>query len=77
MSETIARYDMVTRPVRWVVAPRGEPQFAERATLIEIDDEAAGEYVTIAQDDSKIRIDPEEWPAIRAAIETAFKGCLR
>jgi hypothetical protein len=77
MSEIGARYDFVTRPVRWVVAPRGEPQFHKRSTVVEITDEAAGEFVTVEQEGQTIKFDPEEWPFILAAIEEALRECLR
>lgn len=38
-----------TRIKTIVVAPVGEPMFSEHATEISIDDEGAGEYVTITQ----------------------------
>jgi hypothetical protein len=77
MTEESARYDFEVRPVRWVIAPRGEPQFHERATIVEVQDEAAGEFVTVTQDDQTIKFDPEEWPFLREAIEAALKECLR
>jgi hypothetical protein len=44
------------------------------ATHVEIEDEAAGEFVVVSQHrDSQIKgvsIEPNEWPAIRAAIES-------
>lgn len=30
---------------------------------------SAGAFVTVAQDDGAVRIDPAEWPALRDAIE--------
>ena len=76
MTEESARYDLEVRPVRWVIAPRGEPQFHERATIVELADEARGEFVTLTQDDQTVKFDPEEWPFILAAIEEALKECL-
>jgi hypothetical protein len=57
------------------VLPEGEPLFCDQCTLISIMDEGAGEFLEIEQQldrDAKvqtIRIDPEEWPAIKEAIE--------
>ena len=31
-----------TRVTSWTVAPKGEPTFSEMATVVSIDDEAAG-----------------------------------
>ena len=67
MSETHQRRTLVI-----AVMPQTEPIFSDRCTRIEIDDEAAGEFVTVRQlvnDNNPIRIDPDEWPAIRDAIE--------
>lgn len=61
------------------VLPEGEPLYSEQATTIEIEDEAAGEFIVISQDHNlpdlsgKIVVNPEEWPAIKSAIETMLK----
>lgn len=54
----------------FVVVPENEPIYSERATQIKIEDEAAGPFVVVSQEEGRIAIDPEEWPAIRDAIET-------
>lgn len=68
-----------TRVTSWTVAPKGEPTFSEMATVVSIDDEAAGEYVVVSQqgrvDLGKIAIDVNEWPALRAAINEAISEC--
>jgi hypothetical protein len=68
-----------TRTTRCCISPIGEPTFSEMATHVEIVDEAAGEYVEVSQYSSegigKITIDPEEWPAIRDAIEAMLRIC--
>lgn len=69
-----------TRPISWIVAPAGEPTFSERATIIEIDDEAGGEFVVIRQQtdqqhDQRIAFDADEWPVLRRAIDYAVKQC--
>lgn len=57
------------------VLPAGEPIFSEMATVITIQDEAAGEYITLQRltgsegDPQKASIDPKEWPSIRDAID--------
>lgn len=66
--------DYTTHLVAMIVAPKGEPVYSERATRIEIQDDAAGAYIQISQtggrDDFRgVAIDPEEWPAVRDAIE--------
>jgi hypothetical protein len=63
------------RPTRITIAPAGEPLFSEQATHVELDDEAAGEFVVIRQtsESSKagsVAIDFAEWPLIVQAVET-------
>lgn len=66
-----------TRTTRITVAPEGEPTFSEMATHIEIDDEAAGEFVSVTQPGGAggIKICPQEWPAIREAIDKMIGEC--
>jgi hypothetical protein len=65
-----------TRILALVVLPEGDGILYERATRIEIDDEGAGEFVTLEQsEDRKIRIDPDEWPEMRAAIDRMIEEC--
>lgn len=69
-----------TRVTRVHVLPKGDQLFSELATIVELDDEAGGEFVIVRQQDDHethqcIRISPEEWPAIRDAIDTAIKQC--
>lgn len=68
------------RPISWVIYPEGEPLYSEMATKISIVDESAGEYVEVEQnghvDLGKILITRDEWPMLRAAIDTAVDFCL-
>ena len=68
---------MQSRPIKWSLAPEGEPVFSERAFSIEIDDEGAGEYVRVTEhmEDHALLIDAKEWPALRDAIDAAVAGC--
>ena len=68
---------MKTRITQLSVAPEGADLYDDRSTHIEIDDEGGGEFVTISQPDNgvTIRIDPNEWPAIRAAVNKLIKEC--
>jgi hypothetical protein len=60
----------IMRTTQITVLPEGEPTFSEMATHIEIVDEAAGEFLEISQNEGKcLKIDPEEWPKIRDAID--------
>lgn len=62
-----------------VVVPAGKQIFDESATYIGIEDEAAGEFIKVWQirddRDKDVRIDPEEWPVIRDAIDKIMKEC--
>lgn len=76
-SEVMAR-EFLNRVAKIVILPKGEPLFSGKATFIEVIDEAAGEFVEITQHEvgtheMKIRIDDDEWPHIREAINGMFK----
>ena len=64
-----------TRTTRTTVLPEGERIYSERATHVEISDEAGGEFVVLRQTEGEIRIDPQEWPCLRGAIDDAFDRC--
>lgn len=71
---------METRTLKIALVPEGKPIFDESVTTIEIQDDAAGEYVEIQRinDDVKpgaIKIGPEEWPALRDAIQRMLDEC--
>jgi len=70
----MTQYHVIT--TRLTVVPDGEPIFSELATHIEMQDEAAGPFVELIQigkigeaGRNTIRIDADEWPAIRGAID--------
>lgn len=63
---------MKIRVTQLTVVPDGKPIFDESATMIEITDEGGGEFLIIRQpgaSEGQIRLDAEEWPTIREAIE--------
>ena len=67
MSETYHR-----RTLAVTVKPTTEPISSDRCTRIGIADNGGSEFVSvrqIASDYNPIRIDPDEWPAIRDGIE--------
>lgn len=69
-----------TRITRWHVLPPKAALFDEQAISIEIEDEAGGEFVKICQttdsvQPGEIRLNPEEWPALREAIDRAVAEC--
>jgi hypothetical protein len=62
------------------VLPAGETLFSERATVISIEDEAAGEYIKITQQtdatvesNQTVSFDPEEWDEVKGVIDQMFK----
>lgn len=68
-----------TRVTALVVLPVGQETYSEMATTVAIADEAAGEFVEVKQhgrvDIGKIQINPEEWPALRDAIDLMIAEC--
>ena len=69
---------MKIRPTQWVVGPESEPIFSEQQTVVEIVDESAGEFISLTQHGNelgKVVFNPDEWPAVRAAINRAVKQC--
>ncbi len=68
-----------TRNIAVCVLPKGEEIFSEQATTVTIVDEAGGEYLEVSQsgrtDLGKIAINPEEWPALRSAIDKMIEQC--
>ena len=57
-----------------IVKPVGEPIYSERCTEVRLDDEAGSLYLTIDQGKfvpglGSIRVDTDEWPALRDAVE--------
>jgi len=73
--------ELETRVVKVMIAPKGDRIFSEQTTLVEIDDEAAGEFVKVSQPltyksaEFAIFITKEEWPSIRDAIDNMIKEC--
>jgi hypothetical protein len=74
--------DYIIRTLKIAILPEGESIFSERCTTIEIEDQAAGEYLVVTQQsgstavkEQQIEIDPQEWDALKNAIETMLKEC--
>lgn len=57
------------------IRPADEPIFSEPATNVEIDDDGAGQFVVIRQDDQRIRIDGDVWPIIKETVDKMVKTC--
>jgi len=67
-----------TRTLSVAVCRTGDPIWSELTTTIAIVSEGAGEFVEVSQparDTPKIAITPEEWPAIRDAVERMIGEC--
>lgn len=67
-----------TRTTRLAIVPRGKGLYDERVTIVEIDDEGGGEFVTVKQnmvDRVGIAIDVPEWPHVRSAIDQMVSSC--
>lgn len=62
-----------------IVKPKNEPIYSEQATIVRLDDDAAGPYVVVEQhgrnDIGKVAITNEEWPHIRDAINRMMVLC--
>ena len=69
-----------TRITRLTVGPERKEIYAPEVTHVEIDDEAAGEFLVLRQNrddkdsEQTIRIDSDEWPEIVKAVEQLRKG---
>ena len=72
---------IITITTKLCVVPSGKPIYDEAATTIGMDDEGGGAFVTIRQesamDSDIIRIDPDEWPAVRAAVNRMVCECAK
>lgn len=68
-----------TRTLSMIHIPKDEPIFVEAATIVQIVDEAAGEFVEVSQENrpehGKISIDPDEWPSLRDLIDKMVGEC--
>lgn len=64
-----------SRVTKRVLLPDGEPLYSESAIVVEIQDDAAGEFVEVTQKDAKFSVDPDEWPRLRAVLNRMIKEC--
>lgn len=66
------------RPTGLTVVAHGKPIFDESATDVRLVDEAGGEFVEVRQfrgGTGELRIDIEEWPTLREAIDRMIGEC--
>lgn len=69
--------NLETRPLSWVVLEAGKSTSDEQATVVKIEDDGGGEFIEIEQLDGTVRLNAEEWPAVRAAINRAVRLCKK
>lgn len=69
-----------SRITQITVLPVSDPIFSEKATVISIDDEAGGEFITVKQQmdttresDQTVAFDPDEWEEVKGVIDQMFK----
>lgn len=69
-----------SRITQITILPVGEPIFSEKATVISIDDESGGEFITVKQQmdygsekDQTVAFDPDEWEEVKGVIDQMFK----
>jgi len=68
--------EIETLVAKLIVKPKTKSIYSDLATEISIEDEGAGCFVKVVQcldNTQTIQIDPEEWPAIKDAIERMIK----
>lgn len=69
-----------SRITQITVLPVGEPIFSERATVVSLDDESGGEFITVKQQmdttaemNQTVAFEPEEWEEVKGVIDQMFK----
>ena len=67
-------------PLSVIVKPTKEPIFSELATIVAIENEAAGHFISLRQNEAHVEkntvhITSEEWPLVRDTIETMLVLC--
>ena len=72
--------EFLVHRTRVTIVPKGEPTFSERATEIEIVDDAGGEWVKLRQSaedlqQGEVGIDPDAWPVMRLVIDAMVSRC--
>lgn len=69
--------DYEIRVTEWIVCKKGGTIFDDGNVRVRIEDEAAGEFVVVdsLDENGKVRLNPEEWPTVRNAIEIAVEAC--
>lgn len=65
---------LILRPTQWTLQPPNEPIHGQGVTVLTVEDDGGGEYLSVEQADGtgKICIDPEAWPLLREAVDAAL-----
>lgn len=68
----MTKHTYAARPTRWYIDRSDGDQDAR--IVVDIEDEGDGEFVELSQSSSMyvVAIEPENWPAVRDAIERAM-----
>jgi hypothetical protein len=70
---------MESRITRVHLVPEGEPIFSEMAYSIEIDDEAAGEFIAVTDLSDRggtVRIDFSQWESLKSAVDKMVNDAI-
>ena len=69
-----------SRITQITVLPVGEPIFSDKATVVSLDDESGGEFITVKQQmdttaemNQTVAFDPDEWEEVKGVIDQMFK----
>ncbi|MFA5630319.1 MAG: hypothetical protein WC997_02305 [Porticoccaceae bacterium] len=68
---------MIKRVTQVVIAPEGADLYDERGLMVGMTDDGGGEFVIVRNccGEGSLRIEPEDWPGLRAAINRMVEGC--
>lgn len=73
---------MEIRTTQYYIGPKNTPIFSEHGFSVLMEDEAAGEFVVVKDHSceehlniAQVRINPEEWPTLRMAIDMMIQEC--
>ena len=67
------------RITQMTIVPTSDPRMIhEYATKVDVDDEGAGEFLLLSQIENQrgLRIQPDEWPVLRSAIDEMMQGLV-
>lgn len=69
-----------SRITQITVLPVGDPIYSEKATIVSLDEEGGGEFITVKQQidfsherNQMVAFDPEEWEEVKGVIDQMFK----